>query len=83
MKKIIVVLVLLLINGIGYTEFLYKKGSFVYNNCKVKIISSDALVNRQQHLEREINTFCNNKEIIDIKFQENGNTTALIIYQEN
>lgn len=82
MKKIILVLVLLLINGIGYTEFSYKRGSFVYNNCKVKIISSDAIVNRQQYLEREINTFCNNKDIIDIKFQDHENTTVLIIYKD-
>lgn len=82
MKKIIVVLILLLVSAISYAEFSYQRGSFSYNKCKVKIISSDALVNRQQYLEREINTFCNNKDIIDIKFQEDGNTTALIIYKE-
>lgn len=81
MKKIIVVLILLLISNIGYTEFLYKKGSFVYNNCKVKIISSSGLLGKGI-LEREINAFCNNKEILDIKFQDNEDTTVLIIYKE-
>lgn len=81
MKKIIVVLILLLISNIGYTEFLYKKGSFVYNNCKVKIISSSGLLGKGI-LEREINAFCNNKEILDIKFQDHEDTTVLIIYKE-
>lgn len=82
MKKIIVVLILLLVSAISYAEFSYQRGSFIYNKCKVKIISSDALVNRQQYLEREINTFCNNKEILDIKFQDHEDITVLIIYKE-
>lgn len=82
MKKIIVVLILLLVSTISYAEFSYKKGAYVYNKCKVKIISSDALVNRQQYLEREINAFCNNKEVIGIKFQDNADTTVLIIYKD-
>lgn len=82
MKKIIVVLILLLVSAISYAEFSYQRGAGFYNECKVKIISSDALVNRQQYLEREINTFCNNKDIIDIKFQDNAVATVLIIYRE-
>lgn len=91
MKKIILCFILLFLSAMSFAEFDYSK-SITYqsidnkresfNGCKVKIFSVMNFTGASKVLEGDINEFCNNKTLCDIKFQETKDfMTVIIIYK--
>lgn len=74
MKKIIYSFILLFLCSISYAGFDYSKG-FVYSNCKIKVLYESSFKN----FEKEINDFCNGKNIIEIKCMATSGTARVII----
>lgn len=83
MKKIIISLILLVCNTISYADFTYSKGGINFEHCKVGVSSIMNLMGSSTVLQNSINDFCNNKVVIDIKFQETPDfMSVIIIYKE-
>lgn len=79
MKKILICL-FLLISSCSYAGFNYCKDGVRYENCKIELLREyGGLV----IFEGKIQTFCDGKEIVDIKVTSNkdDSTTVIIIYK--
>lgn len=88
MKKIIICITLLIFSSISFADFDYSKGITyqsvdnkreTFNDCKVKIFSVMNFTGSSKILEDDINNFCINKTICDIKFQETTDYMSVII----
>lgn len=79
MKQFLICLCLILFTSFSYGEFKYRKDQ-TYNKCKAHIIACNS---NYRDLENAINEFCNDKKILDLKYQHVPNVVSvLIVYTE-